>query len=129
MKLPQLNRIRREELSSAPPWVDALIEPINLFMEQVYSTLNKNVNNDNLATQIYSATVKTTDFPLVIRLDVDHQVEGVEILQCLRESSSFTSIGAAIFPEWVQEASSTVTIKTLIGISAGINYTIKLRIT
>jgi len=51
-RLPQQVRILKEDLKDSPDWVLNIINPVNSFFENIYQTLNKNVNDDNLASQI-----------------------------------------------------------------------------
>jgi len=128
MKLPQLNKVRREELKDAPGWVDKLIDPINLFMEQLFTAVDKNIDIDNLDEQVYENTIKITDIPLKIRLYKSKVVSGIVPLQVLQVSPDFTPIGSAIFFEWVQEDNETVTIQNIVGIVGGQSYKIRIRI-
>lgn len=61
-RLPSAYRILREDLGpNLPPWIDRLIVPLNIFMQAVYSALDRNLNIDNLQEQMRDITFTTSE--------------------------------------------------------------------
>jgi hypothetical protein len=60
-KLPNIQRILREDIPDAPAWIDKVITPVNNAFEALYSALAGNVTlADNLTVQVKTLTINTT---------------------------------------------------------------------
>ena len=58
-KLPPISRFLREDFQGVD-WIDRLLQPLNQFMNIVYSAMNRNLTlTDNCAAQIKSITFTT----------------------------------------------------------------------
>lgn len=75
--LPTVNQIRREDIPNAPSWIDKVLDPLNQFMEGVYSALNRNLTfteNSLAQKQIFevvagaSASACTAKFLLTMKV-------------------------------------------------------------
>lgn len=58
--VPPVFRINREDIPNAPEWIDALISPLNLFMQSVWTSLNGSLNlSQNIISQVKTLTFNT----------------------------------------------------------------------
>ncbi len=132
MKLPTTKKIVREDVKEAPAWINGIIDPVNSFMENVYTALNKNINfTDNISSFVKEITYKT---PASYPAGVDNvsfvnqlrtRATGVMVMQVV-DSSTYdprtcsniawneSVAGIVIFPILGLEASKTYTIRLLV---------------
>lgn len=131
MRLPTQKKILKEDLKSAPEWVDPLILILNTFMENVYQCLNRNVTfTDNLASFIYTLTYKTpSTYPTgVDQIEFLNQLKtkasGVIVLQAY-DKSNYVPAAGPVYAPWVENNGSIV-LGTLTGLEADKSYFIRL---
>lgn len=132
MKLPTIKKIMREDLKNAPDWVGRLIDPVNSFMESVYTALNKNITlYDNISSFIKEITYRT---PSTYPTGVDNisflnelraRATGVVILQAF-DNASYTPVSIGNI-SWIEDASGIV-IYPVTGLQASKTYTIRLAV-
>jgi hypothetical protein len=132
MKLPNQNRILREDLKDAPEWVTAIIEPLNAFMQNVYQALNKNIDENNTASQVKELTyVTTAAYPTAVDVEFQSTLKtkatGLSILQIV-EKSNYTPPPGPCYVPWV-ENNGVIVVKAITGLEASKTYTIRLRVT
>ena len=77
-----VKNIRREDLSAdAPEWIDALLTPLNTFMDTTITALRNGLNHrDNMR-----ATLKKFAFTTAVELEVSHSFNGlvgIQVLYC-----------------------------------------------
>lgn len=58
-QIPDIRRIQRQDMPGSPNWVDPLISPLNLFMEQTVAALSGNLNVQNIAMSLSNVTFST----------------------------------------------------------------------
>lgn len=132
-RLPTNQRLRREEFPEAPSWIERLIIPLNLFIEAVYSALNRNLTlQDNLACQIKELTFTTPadydsgGFPVVsFSRTLPSRVIGLVVLQLLENSDNFTAIKNGVFVDW-RDLNTTITLAYVSGLQPSRSYSIRL---
>jgi hypothetical protein len=54
-KIPPLKRLLKEDFKGVP-WIEALLQPLNTFMEAIVSAFNKNITIDNIKANIITFT-------------------------------------------------------------------------
>jgi hypothetical protein len=129
-KLPSIKKILREDVKDAPAWINAVIEPLNQFMENVYSALNKNITfSENIASFVKELTYKTTsayptvetvEFPNILRT----KASGILVLQAV-EKSTYTPAAGPVYVPWVED-NGTILISSITGLQADTTYVIRL---
>ncbi len=130
MKLPTIKKILKEDVKGAPSWINGIIDPINTFMESVYTTLNKNVTlNDNIASFVKELTYRTpSTYPSgVLNVSFTNALKtkaiGVLVMQAV-DNSSYTPVQIGNVP-WIEDNSGIV-IYGIEGLSASKSYNIRL---
>ena len=103
--LPKVKRILREDLKDAPSWIDKLIYILNLFMDSVYSALNKNLTfGDNIRAQIktFQITAGTTaDLNIFSFQTSITNPAGVILMNIVDTQGNYTVITSATsIPSW-----------------------------
>ena len=126
--LPPINRLSKEDLGSAPDWIDRIIYPLNLFLNSVYNALNKNINfQDNIDSQIEkfsiragaAATNNTYKFTLRMKARPNILIVG----NIAKRQSNYAPIGQSVFIEWTTDG-VMVFINSITGLTAGSQYDI-----
>lgn len=130
-KIPSTQRITVEELQGDPTqMIRALLRPLNLFIEDVNSALNKNITiSDNLDSSIVSVQIQTpstypTDFNNTkFQHGMKRRVNGNVVLNISDDEDSY-----AVFTDPVQANISFDTtqgeIKHITGLAANKFYTL-----
>jgi hypothetical protein len=127
--LPATKKISRADLGKdAPDWVNNLLSPLNSFIEQVYTALNKNITlPENVASQIINIEVNTpADYSIGI-------FPSINFKRTLARKANLCIIGRAIeintnsifingvFPTW-EDNNGTIGIKYISGLENSKNY-------
>lgn len=130
-KLPVIKRVLREDIPNAPDWIGKLLYPVNLFFEQVFNALDKNLTlSENIQSQIKTVSFTTSsaydgteaNFDTVsFSLDLPVKPQGLFIMQMLVDADNFTAIETAPFVNWL-EINGTVNIYLVTGLSASTSY-------
>lgn len=131
MKLPSQKKILREDLKGAPEWVGPLIDTVNSFMETVYQALNKNIDEQNTASQIKELIYKTpASYPTMDNVEFLNTLKtkavGVQVLQVYEKSTYIPAAGPVYVP-WI-EVNGTIVIYPITGLDASKTYVVRLRI-
>lgn len=129
MKLPTIKKILREDVKDAPGWIAGIIDPMNTFMEGVYTALNKNITlGDNIASFIKEITYKTpsgypSDVPNVSFVNtLRTKAVGVLIMQVVDKSTYLPRATSNV--AWVEDVNGIV-IYPILGLEASKTYTIR----
>ena len=126
MKLPIIKKILREDISTAPSWIDQVIGPINSFMETIYMSMNKNLTfTENLASFVKELTYKAdgttvVSFPNTLKT----KAMGVVLLQAFQKKD-YTPVLTTVYIPWV-ESNNEIKISPIIGLTNGETYTIRV---
>lgn len=136
MKLPQIQRILREDIPDAPEWVSKLLSPLNLFIDSVYSGLNKNITHDeNLDVQIRDLSFTTVstytpggDFDAIsFKRGTKNKAKGVILLDIRIDQDYFSPITSATTLSW-QEINGNIKIEFITGLANSTKYTGKVMV-
>lgn len=126
--LPKIRRIMREDFRDAPEWLDRLLYPINLFLDSVYTALNRNLTfGENVRAQVKTiqitagATAEDNSFSFTATIA---QVQGVILLSAVQQSATYTPIGDPISISSWRFSNGMVLIDSIPGLTAGQLYTI-----
>lgn len=130
MKLPTIKKILREDVKDAPAWIAGVIDPVNSFMENVYTALNKAITlTDNIASFTkeisyvtlagYPGTQPNVTFLNQLRT----RATGVMVMQAF-ETQSYTPVAIGGLA-WVEDTSGIV-IYPISGLTASKTYTLRL---
>lgn len=130
-QLPDLRRIRIEDIKEPPKWLSLLITPINRFMETVYYALNKDLTfQDNIKSQIETFDVEADSINTTgqkLRIKINQKPVGVILLSIVKDSTFFDPVAAAIGIDWTIE-DEFVKIQNISGLTATENYKVTVLI-
>lgn len=131
-KLPSIKKILREDLKDAPGWVNGIIDPVNQFMENVYSILNKNITfSENISSFVKEITYKTpTSYPAMDPVEFSNTLRvkatGVFVLQAV-EKSTYAPAPGPVYVPWVED-NGIIIVSPITGLAADKTYIIRLLI-
>ena len=126
--LPSVRRIMMEDYKDAPAWLSKLVYSLNLFLDSIYTALNKNLTFvDNVRAQIISMSVLagaaaincTTYFATTMPA-----VRGVLILSAIQQGNTYTPLTAAPTVASWRVSAGTIFIDSITGLTSGQTYTI-----
>jgi hypothetical protein len=126
--LPTIRRIMREDFRDAPAWLDRLIYPLNLFLDSVYTALNKNLTfGDNIRAQIktyqLTAGVASTNNAFTFTTTLARP-QGVILLSVIQQGSTYVPLTEAVsIPSW-RSSDGVVYIDSVTGLTAGQLYNV-----
>lgn len=130
MKLPTIKKILREDVKDAPSWIAGVIDPINSFMENVYTALNKSITlSDNIASFVKEITYKTpAGYPAGVENvsflnELRTRATGVLVMQAYNKAS-YTPVSIGNLA-WVEDVSGIV-IYPITGLQASTTYVIRV---
>lgn len=131
MKLPTIKRISKEDLKGSPEWVSALITPLNAFMENVYSTLNKNITLDeNIFSFVKEITYRTpSTYPTGVEAvsfinNLKDRATGLMVMQAV-DRTTFSPAAGPVYAPW-SEYNGNITLGTITGLEADKLYIIRM---
>lgn len=131
MRLPIQKKISREDMKEAPSWVNAIIEPVNNFMNTVYLTLNRNVTYaDNFGSFIKEIDYSTdasypSNVPNVSFVnDLKVKATGIHVAQ-IYNKSDYTPPAGPVYIPWI-EINGSIIIYPITGLAASTNYLLRL---
>lgn len=125
--IPFKTQIRKEDIPDADSWIVRIIDPLNRFMQDVFSILDGKVGSDNLEQEIREVTISDNDFPYTISTEIE-QPKACELLYINEDTDKHVSIASAVYLDWDSENQKEVTIYNIVGISASTDYNIRVRI-
>jgi hypothetical protein len=137
--LPPVKKITKEDLRDAPSWVTYLLNPLNTFMESVYSALDSNLTlGDNISADIVTISFKTrSDYGTTTPLTDGWEVQKVKSTTRYRPKSvvvggivdkeKFSTITSNIFVHW-EFLNGFINIKYITGLEASKKYEVNLLI-
>jgi len=133
--LPTIKRVQRSDLGGdIPIWVDSLLSPLNQFIEEVYSSFNKNLTiPENVKGQIKNLTFRTSssytsskDFTEITYLNTLGRKTQILLLGYIEEIGTPKKQHDAITLSWYDNNDGTVTIHYISGLSNSKNYNITI---
>jgi len=134
VRLPNIQKILRQDVSEAPDWILKIIAPINSFFEEIYAGLNRNITfSENIActiteVQITTSSTYPTSFPAVtLSSKLKTIVSGVMLLKLTLKADNITLIKTASTIEWTPvEAGARIDFVS--GLAASKTYTLRVMI-
>jgi len=134
MRLPNVQKILRQDVADAPDWIVKVIEPFNQFFQEIYIGLSKDITfSENIASKILQVSFKTlSTYPGVFSpISLPHQLrtvpEGVMIMRITLEATNYTPITSAVSLDW-EPLSQNVRINHVSGLTPSRSYTMKILI-
>lgn len=126
MKLPQLTKLRKEDLGDTPAWFDKVIYSFNRLADAVYNSLNGALTvKDNLSGKVFELDIQTTDLPY--KIDSQKVITDLWVSSIREVSGSRADFTTAVWADWVYDASTTnLVIYNISGLTAGKRYKIRL---
>lgn len=126
-KLPSIRRILKEDYQDAPPWFDRLALTLNVFMENVYGALNRNLSfPDNIRSQKKSFRITAGATPDVnvytFTLENTWRPEGLIPIKVAQVGGTYTPLLSAVTMSWRAGDDNTVIIDAITGLTNGAVY-------
>lgn len=117
-KLPSFRRIVEDQIASKYPELrEALLSPLNNFMESITRALNKRLTfTDNFDAQV-STYVANGDYPVKIAWTRFQKPIGVWIVGIQRTDGQDVSLSAAITLDWAFNQDRQIEIASTAGLS------------
>ncbi len=129
MKLPTIKKILKEDVKDAPGWIGGIIDPVNTFMEGVYTALNRNITfTENISSFVKEITYRTpSTYPsgvdeISFMNDLRTRATGVIVIQAF-ERANYVPV-AITGVAWVETVNG-ITLSTLLGLAASKIYTVR----
>lgn len=128
-RLPPISRIVKEDFPNEP-WAEKLLWPLNRFMENVVSALNRTLTfNENLAAQTKQISFTTASpvgstFPIRFSPSTPARVSDVWI-SSLRRADGQT-MTSAFGLDWSLDNSNSVQLNYISGLDPSTSYVIRL---
>jgi hypothetical protein len=134
MRLPNIQKILRQDVAEAPDWVLKIIGPINGFFEEIYVGLNRNITlRENIACNIVDVQFDTSaSYPSVftsitIPSKLRTVAEGVLILKISEKAENLTLITTATSLQW-SAVEGGVRIDLVAGLAVSKTYNMRVMI-
>ena len=130
-RVPSLKRVAAEDFEQEyRPLIQKLAFIINSFHEQVRSTLNKNINSDNLAREIKVLSFNTgnTGQPLntlTFKSGLIDKIVGINVIRLVITSNNQSYATQMPLISFSQN-SELVTINNIAGLASGVEYRLTL---
>lgn len=125
----------KEDFKEAPDWVDKLITPLNLALEQIYDVLGNLTVGDNVHGKWHNITFTTPagytsgDFNQIsVPWNIGSAISGVFVGQVSEVSGQYTTITTPVSVSWQQPSASSVQIKYITGLQPDTKYNCRLLI-
>lgn len=130
--LPTQKNIQKEDLKDAPPWANVIVDTFNSFASVVYQAFNKNINEQNTASQIKELIYKTpSTYPTMDNVEFMSALKtkalGCNLMQ-VYDKATYTPPPGPVYVPWIED-SGTIIIYPILGLEASKTYVIRLRVT
>ena len=133
--LPTIKRVLRSDLGrDIPLWVDSLLSPINQFMEEIYSAMNRNLS---IPENVSGQTI-TINFKTLSTYTSDKDFTELNFRNSLNKKMTHLMVGNisqigdpskkhdSIFLSWYDNNDGTITIRYISGLTDSSEYNITL---
>lgn len=134
-KLPVIKRVLREDIPDAPDWIGRLLYPMNLFFENVYNALNRDLTfSENIRSQTKTINFSTSSAydgtaanfeTLEFSLEGVPSPQGLFILSLVEDADNFTPIEGSPFMNW-QAINGVMQISLITGLTASKTYNLNV---
>lgn len=129
-RLPSIKRILREDLKDAPPWVSGIIDPLNNFMQAVYTALNNNITfSENVASFIKEVSYTTpSGYPVMddIKFTSTLKTKATSVLLMQAyERSTYRPPPGPVYIPWIED-DGMIIVSPVTGLEAGKTYILRL---
>jgi len=132
VKFQTPKRILNEDLKDAPSWVQNITGPFNSVGESLAQIFNKNVSEENMASQIYELVYRTpstypTVDPVYFTRTLRNKATGLQVLQCV-EKTTYEPAAGPVYVPWA-DINGQIKINAITGLEASKTYIVRLRLT
>lgn len=108
-------------------WISTLLQPLNIFMQEIYAGMQNQVTMENLSQEVrsFSFTNNAGEFPIQIKTKINQYPQGVTVLYCKTDQD----LGPSSTPwlDWTF-SSQTLNISSISNLTSGLNYTLRILI-
>jgi hypothetical protein len=128
-RIPRIQRLVMETFS-AQPWMEPLVNTLNQFMDEVVSSLDKDLTlTDNMAAEIRTVEVDGT-YPLKLAYSLKRRPVSVLVGDVKRSDGVSITLTDAVFVQWSYNQAGQLQIDNVVGITAtsSIKYKLTLEI-
>jgi len=130
MKLPNVQKILREDVKEAPSWLGSMLDPINNFMQIIYQALSKNISlQDNIACQVKELTYITpSTYPTMSNISFPSTLKpkapALMLMQIVNKST-YIPVLTAVYVPWIEE-NGQIIVYPIVGLAASTTYNVRL---
>jgi len=133
--LPTIKRIQRSDLGgNIPTWLDGVLSPLNQFMEEIYSALNKNITiPENVKAQIKVLNFRTPSnytsakgFNEITYLNTLNKKTEILLVGGITKLSEPNKKFDAVFPSWYDNNNGTLSIRYISGLENSTEYDVTM---
>lgn len=128
-RVPRISRLLMETFSGQP-WMEPLVNTLNQFMDEVVSSLNKDLTlTDNMAAEIRTVEVNGT-YPLKLAYTLSRRPVSVLVGNVQRSDGTSITLTEAVFVQWSFNQAGQLQIDNVVGISpsASVKYKLTLEV-
>lgn len=116
-RLPSISKLIVEDFPEQKSWAGKLFQPLNTFMEQVYSALNRSLTlKDNMAADIITAELDG-QMPLKIAWTLKNKPTAVLVGDCYRTDGTALSLVDPVGVRWSFTQSGQLQIDQILGVT------------
>lgn len=128
-RVPRIQRLLMETFSGQP-WMEPLVNTLNQFMDEVVSSLDKDLTlTDNMAAEIRTVEVNGT-YPLKLAYTLNRRPVSVLVGDVKRSDGTSFTLTDAVFVQWSFNQAGQLQIDNVVGISpsASVKYKLTLEV-
>lgn len=138
--LPPIKRISKEDIPEAPPWIEKVIYPVNLFFDSVYRALNGRLTSpENISAEVkeinfqvpssYDGTTVSDWDILTFQSSIGRLAKSLQVMQIIEvvNTGNFAPIGKDITIDWEDE-NRLIKIHYITGLTASKKYKLRVKI-
>lgn len=104
------------------------IQWLTKFQESIFSAFQGRISKENQNIMIWEGQVTSASFPFNISHNLGRQADGVSIIYCADTTRPRITTTTAYFIDWERNDINSLGILTVVGLTAGKTYNLRLRI-
>lgn len=115
--IPPVRRLSTEDFPEQAKWIDKLLGPINAYMEQTTTALNRGLTiGDNFAGQVRTVELNGT-FPVKLAWSLSSRPVAVLVGNTVLSSGAALTLTDAVQVQWSYNQSAQLQIDGVVGVT------------
>lgn len=107
---------------------DNFIQWLTKFQESIFSAFQGRISKENQNILIWEGIVTSESFPFNISHNLGRQADGCTIIYCADTERPRITSTASYFIDWERNDINSLSVLTVVGLTAGKSYNLRLRI-